>query len=169
MFKQKEMMTGKLLSNEESKFLCNSIIRLHKENGCLKALKENFVSSERLNKYISSTDMELSEFLIEPIWKTVYKYHSGKDGYLASRIIASMEMFKFIDIIRDSKYRIISTLSKSLAIQEIAYLKSTIDEILDTKDSLSEIVPMEIIIELKKHYKNLYSLNRYDKINLFEE
>jgi hypothetical protein len=163
------MMTDKLLSNEESKFLCNSIIRLHKENGCLKELKENFVSSERLNKHISSTDIELSNFLIEPVWKVVYKYHLGSDGDFVSRIIASMEMLKFIDMIRDSKYSIIRTLSESLAGQELKYLKSTIDEILDSKDSLSEIVPMEIVIELKKHYKNLCSLNRFDEINLFEE
>ena len=166
------IITGTSLSNEESKFLCNSIIRLFKENGCLKALKKDFVASERLNKAISSTDRELSEFLIGPVWKTVYNYHMGSDGDLVSRIIASMEMLKFIDIIRDNKYRIIRTLSENLAKQELAYLKSTIDEIVDSKDSLSKVVPTEIIIELKKHYKNLCSLSslsRFTKINLFEE
>ena len=165
-------MTDKLLSNEESKFLCNSIIRLFKENGCLKALKKDFVASERLNKCISSTDRELSEFLIGPVWKTVYNYHMGSDGDFVSRIIASMEMLKFIDIIRDNKYNIISKLSESLAGQELTYLKSTIDEIVDSKDSLSKVVPTEIIIELKKHYKNLCSLSslsRLTKINLLEE
>lgn len=160
------MMTDKLLSNEESKFLCNSIIRLHKENGCLKALKENFVSSERLNKAISSTDIELSKFLIEPVWKIVYKYHLGSDGDLVSRIIASMEMLKFIDMIRDNKYSIIRTLSKSLANQEIEYIKSTIDEIVDSKDSLSKVVPIEMIIELKHYYNNISGLSQFTNYKL---
>lgn len=160
------MITGASLSDEERNFLCNAIIRLHKENGCLKGLRNIYPTSKKLYELISLSTKDLCSFLIEPIWNPVYSCHREDDGGRLATITASIEMLKFIDTIYNSKYDIFRELSTELIEQEFSYIKSITDEIVDANGLLSKTITMETIERLKHFYEKFKHLTLI-RINLF--
>ena len=158
------MITCNSLSNNEVNFLCKSILRLQKENGCFRQLKSVHKSFNELIRYISNSDRELCGYLIGPVWQIVYKTHCY-EGEKLSRWIASTEMIKFIKMINESKYKVFDRVSYELANQEFSYIKSLIDEIISDDGSLEKIIPEERIEELKSNYENVKHLTTHNKIS----
>ena len=125
-------MKIKELSNEEKKLLYKLIIRIHKDYGSYIRFRKRFAgrfkSTNDFCKYADNNKIE--DTVTELLWHTLvlYLYNGYEPPLLNIFIFASIEVLKFIDMLRQCNFR--TDAINELVLSETGYINRVLNKTL---------------------------------------
>ena len=130
-------MKIKELSNEEKNLLYKLIIRIHKDYGSYirfrKRFADRFKSTNGFSKYTDNDKIE--DTITELLWHTLvlHSYNENESPLILSKvnILASIEVLKFIDMLRQCNFR--TDVVNELTLSETGYINRALNKTLARK------------------------------------
>lgn len=133
-------MKIKELSNEEKNLLYKLIIRIHKDYGSYihfrKRFADRFKSTNGFRKYTDNTDNDkIEDTVTDLLWHTLvlHSYNENEPPLTLSKIniLASIEVLKLIDMLRQCNFR--TDAVNELTLSETGYINRALNKTLARK------------------------------------
>ena len=145
-------MVAKYFTQAEKKFLYNSIVRLHKENGSFTQFEKSANTGQK--NFLPSSTINVADYLIGVVWTVCRDSFSESLDSVEASIMASVIFIKLTDLLLETNvYGVLKRLSYEIVLNELSYIDTALGD-------MTVVDRSNITADLKKAINDCYESHK---------